>query len=95
MGPRLLPSLDIFYSVLRRRFINPVHALLKNLSDGIAMMHKGKADGVCYRLQMVRVLGCYILKRSHFGRHMHGYLDTDHSLANHGMSTIKVGNQMH
>ena len=95
MGPRLLPSLDIFSWCSQKK----VHKLSvyapEKLSDGMTIMHKGKADCICYRLQMARVLGCYILKRSHFGRHMHGYLDTDHPPANHGTSAVKADDQMH
>ena len=63
--------LQIFiHSILRRRFVNPDSACApEKLSDGMTIMHKGKANGICYKLQMARVMGHHVHKRSHFGRH--------------------------
>ena len=44
----------------------------------MTVMHKGKANGIGYRLQMARVFGRCVHKKSHFGRHVHGYPDADH-----------------
>ena len=59
------------------------------------MMHKRKANDVCYRPQIAKVLGCHICKSSHFERHMNSYPDNDHPPPNHGMSAIKVDDPMH
>ena len=100
-GTKTTTFFGYFSQCSQKKVCKPTAYTPEKLIDGMTMMHKGKANGVCYRLQMARVLGHYVLKRSHFGRRMHGYLDTDHlpvnhgTPASHGTSAVKVDDQMH